>query len=569
MVRGERLLHDIYGRFLMKLIGNFIVFAMLLLVCQPASAEKRVALVIGNSTYRSVPALPNPANDAAALAATLKGAGFDIVDSKLDLPVAGMRRALQDFAEMARDSDIAVIYYAGHGIEMQGTNYLIPTDAKLERDTDAPDELLPLGRVLAAVEPAKALRLVIVDACRNNPFADTMQRQVSTRGVSRGLGRVEPNSSNTLVAFAAKAGSTVLDGPTGNSPYATALVKYIARPGLDVRKAFGFVRDDVMEATGSRQEPYVYGSLGGAEVALVPAKAEASAPAPADAPAPTSDIRRDLELAMQIDTRESLDAFLTQHPDGYYANLARLELAKVVGRTHVAASEKAGPTEPIRAKAAEPEHRQVPTQLPTHVFPENSPTEHIASGVPALNDEPPAPPERKQEQPPLASLNNPAPQADLTESVQSELRRVGCLAADGGGTPERTLQHSLTLFNKHARTHLDVTHATADALDAIKLRPAGVCPLVCEHGSRVDGDKCSKIVCAEGSFLNSENECEKRTGKPTKVRRADKARPKREARDPKTTEINLPQGMGKIVCNSSECRSTKNGWSYRFQNAPQ
>jgi hypothetical protein len=199
------------------------------------------------------------------------------------------------------------------------------------------------------------------------------------------------------------------------------------------------------------------------------------------------------------------------------------------------------------------------------VFPESSPTEHIASGTPALNNEPPAAPERKQEPPSLASLNNPAPQADVTESVRSELRRVGCLATDGG-TPEKTLQHSLTLFNKHARTHLDVTRATADALDAIKLRPAGVCPLVCEHGSKVDGDKCSKIVCAEGSFLNSDNECEKRGGKTGKVKRAEKARPKREARDPRTTEINLPQGLGKIVCNSTECRSTKNGWSYRFQN---
>lgn len=558
MVRGERLLHDIFGHSVMKFVCNLIVFAMLLLACQPASAEKRVALVIGNSIYKSVPALPNPANDAAALAATLKGAGFDVVDSKLDLPVAGMRRALRDFADLARDADVAVIYYAGHGIEMQGTNYLIPTDAKLERETDAPDELLPLDRVLAAVEPAKALRLVIVDACRNNPFADTMQRQISTRGVSRGLGRVEPTTSNTLVAFAAKAGSTVLDGPTGNSPYATALVKYIARPGLDVRRAFGFVRDDVMEATGSRQEPYVYGSLGGAEVALVPAKAVVSAPA--DAP-PSSDVRRDLELAMQIDTKESLDAFLLQHPDGYYANLARLELAKVVGRTRAAATEKAAPAEPMRAQAAEVEQRQVPA----HVFPDGTPTEHIASGAPALNDEPPAQSERKQE-PPLASLKAAAPQPDLTESVRSELRRVGCLAADGGGTPEKTLQHSLALFNKHADTHLDVTRATSDALDAIKLRPAGVCPLVCEHGSKVDGDKCSRIVCAEGSFLNSDNECEKRRGKTGRVKRAEKARPKREARDPKTTEITLPQGMGKIVCNSTECRSTKNGWSYRFQN---
>jgi len=565
MVCGERLLHDIFGHSVMKFVCNLIVFAALLLICQPASAEKRVALVIGNSIYKNVPALPNPANDAAALAATLKGAGFDVVDSKLDLPIAGMRRALRDFADLAHDADVAVIYYAGHGIEMQGTNYLIPTDAKLERDSDAPDELLPLDRVLSAVEPAKALRLVIVDACRNNPFADTMQRQVSTRGVSRGLGRVEPTSSNTLVAFAAKAGSTVLDGPTGNSPYATALVKHIARPGLDVRRAFGFVRDDVMEATGSRQEPYVYGSLGGAEVALVPAKAVTSAPA--DAP-PTSDLRKDLELAMQIDTKEALDAFLVQHPDGYYANLARLELAKVVARTRVAANEKAAPVGPMRAPAAEPEQRQVPTQIPTqiptHAFPENSPTEHIASGVPALNDESPAPPQRTQELP-LASLNNTAPKMDLSESLQGELRRVGCLAADGAGTPEKTLQNSLALFNKHARTHLDVTHATADALDAIKLRPAGVCPLACEHGSKVDGDKCSKIVCADGSFLDSDNECEKRRGKTGRIKRADNPRPKREARD-KATEITLPQGLGKIVCNSTECRSTKNGWTYRFQN---
>jgi hypothetical protein len=558
MARGERLLHDIFGRSLMKFVCNFIVMAVLLLVCQPASAEKRVALVIGNSNYRSVPALPNPGNDAAALAAALKGAGFDVVDSKLDLPVAGMRRALRDFADLARDSDVAVIYYAGHGIEMQGTNYLIPTDARLERDTDAPDELMPLDRVLSAVEPAKALRLVIVDACRNNPFADTMQRRDNTRGVGRGLGRVEPTTTNTLVAFAAKAGSTVLDGRSGNSPYATALVKYIAKPGLDVRRAFGFVRDDVMEATGNLQEPYVYGSLGGAEVALVPAKAVASVPA--DAPR-TLDIRRDLELAMQIDTKEALDAFLTQHPDGYYANLARLELAKVLERARAATTEQAGPAEPVRARAAEPEQRQVPTIA----FAEHSPTEHIASGADMVKDEPSAQPERKQE-PTLASVNSVAPQLDLTETVQSELRRVGCLTSGGDGAPEKTLQRSLALFNKHASTHLEVTHATTDALETIKLKPARVCPLVCEHGSRVDGDKCSKIVCAEGTFLNSDNECEKRRGKTNRVRRADISRPKREARDPKATEITLPQGLGKIVCNSSECRSTKNGWTYRFQN---
>src|ERR1700704_636888 len=211
----------------MNFLCRFFFIAALLLVCQPASAEKRVALVLGNSNYKNAAVLPNPVNDAAAVAATLKGAGFDIVDSRLDLSAADMRRALRDFADQARDSDLAVVYYAGHGIEIDGTNYLIPTDATLHR-------------VLLTIEPARQLRLVIVDACRNNPFAETMKRTVSTRTVSRGLARIEPTTTNTLVAFAAKAGLTALDGNSKNSPYATALVKHIATPGLDVRRAFGF-----------------------------------------------------------------------------------------------------------------------------------------------------------------------------------------------------------------------------------------------------------------------------------------------------------------------------------------
>src|SRR5262245_59199380 len=116
-----------FGRFVMNCLCKFLVLAALLLACQPASAEKRVALVVGNSNYRSAAPLPNPANDAAAVAATLKSAGFDIVESRLDLRAADMRRALRDFADQASDADIAVIYYAGHGIEIDGTNYLLPT----------------------------------------------------------------------------------------------------------------------------------------------------------------------------------------------------------------------------------------------------------------------------------------------------------------------------------------------------------------------------------------------------------------------------------------------------------
>src|SRR6202046_1976161 len=119
------------------------------------------------------------------------------------------------------------------------------------------------------MEPAKQLRLVILDACRDNPFNQTMKRTIGARAVGRGLAKVEPESPNTLIAFAAKAGSTASDGEDSNSPFTTALIKYLPRPGLDLRKAFGFVRDDVLKATNSRQEPYVYGSLGGDDVALV------------------------------------------------------------------------------------------------------------------------------------------------------------------------------------------------------------------------------------------------------------------------------------------------------------
>lgn len=184
----------------------------------PAFAGKRVALVIANSAYQHAPSLTNPVNDGSVMARTLKEAGFDIVDSRHDLTAQETRRVLREFADRTRDADIAVVYYAGHGLEVEGSNYLIPVDAKLERDTDVFDEALSLDRVLVAVEPAKQLRLVILDACRDNPFGKTMKRTIASRGVGRGLAQVEPTSSNTLIAYSAKAGFTAQDGDGANSP---------------------------------------------------------------------------------------------------------------------------------------------------------------------------------------------------------------------------------------------------------------------------------------------------------------------------------------------------------------
>ncbi|MGH6778596.1 MAG: caspase family protein [Bradyrhizobium sp.] len=317
----------------------------------PAFAEKRVALVIGNSGYQHVARLPNPANDAGLVARTLKAAGFDTVDLRRDLTNAEMRRALRDFTDEAQDADIAIVYYAGHGLEVGGTNYAIPVDAVLERDTDVLDEAVSLDRILAAIAPAKRLQLIILDACRNNPFADRMKRTIAFRSVGRGLAKAEPTSPNTLIAFAAKAGSTAEDGNGKDSPFTTALAKEIARPGLDVRRAFGYVRDDVLKATGRRQEPYVYGSLGGNDLPLVPAPQVTARPPVVDSGAA---IRHDYEMAAQVGTREAWDGFIATYPDGFYARLAMAQLKKLDAEAaRAAAAEKARLAEAQANQAAE------------------------------------------------------------------------------------------------------------------------------------------------------------------------------------------------------------------------
>src|ERR1700742_791446 len=181
-----------------------LAFCSLWLCCQPAFAERRIALVIGNSAYERVPQLANPVNDAGSMAQMFRAAGFDTVELKLDLKATEMRRALRDFADDSRTADVAIVYFAGHGLEIQGTNYLVPVDAVLERDIDAYDEAISLDRFLNVIEPARQLRLIILDACRDNPFAKTMKHAVASRAIDRGLAKVEPMSPNTLIAFAAK-----------------------------------------------------------------------------------------------------------------------------------------------------------------------------------------------------------------------------------------------------------------------------------------------------------------------------------------------------------------------------
>ena len=228
-------------------------------------AEKRIALVIGNSDYRSVAFLPNPRRDAKAVADTLREIGFDEVKLEMDLGRDAMVRALRVFREEADKADWAMIYFAGHGIEINRVNYLVPTDARLLDDRDVTTETVSYEELLATVGGAKALRLIVLDACRNNPFKDRMRRMAVVRtATDRGLAPPPETDAGTLVVYSARDGDVAADDVgDANSPFALAFMAEMKVPGREVRRMFDYVRDDVLEATNKRQQPFTYGSLPG------------------------------------------------------------------------------------------------------------------------------------------------------------------------------------------------------------------------------------------------------------------------------------------------------------------
>lgn len=232
----------------------------------PAGATgRRVALVIGNGAYRNVHALPNPPRDAGMIAGVLRDLGFQTVMDTRDLTRDKFFQALQAFADEAEKADWAVVYYAGHGFEIGGVNYLVPIDAKLSADKDAETEAVALEQVIAAVGAARKVRLVMLDACRDNPFAPTMQRTLSLKLVDKGFSNIEPGAG-FMVVYAAKHGETAMDGEGGaDSPFATALAREIKVPRVEIRKLFDIVRDDVWSATRHEQQPFTYGSPPGRE----------------------------------------------------------------------------------------------------------------------------------------------------------------------------------------------------------------------------------------------------------------------------------------------------------------
>jgi chemotaxis protein histidine kinase CheA len=411
-----------------------------------------------------------------------------------------------------------------------------------------------------------------------------------------------------MIAFAAKAGSTASDGDSKNSPFATALVERLPTPGLDLRKAFGFVRDDVLKTTGYKQEPYVYGSLGGDDVSLVPAKPVVAGPQAN----PQEAIRRDYELALEAGNRDAWEAFLQAYPDGFYASLARAQLKKVAAdEARVAAAEKARQAEDAKArlaaerankaeqekaaaaaklaedkrlaaektkqveeaKAAAAEQRRKEAEaaaakaLADKLATEKALAEKRASETAAAETaakqaaETQAAANAEQKLAAVAPSANP-PQMSPQETaklVQSELRRVGCLTGSANGDWNTASQRSLTLFNKYTGTKFDTKLASFDALDAIKARPGRVCTLVCDRGFKADGDACTRITCRAGFRVNDDNECEKvQDKKPAATREDTKKRD--ELRKQVETAPTKPQATtGQLICGNAGCRPVGKG----------
>jgi len=309
--------------------------AALLCSGNAALADKRVAFVVGNGAYRNVPQLPNPAIDAQAMARVLRNVGFDVIEGA-NLTRDEMTEKLLDFGKRAEGADVAVFFYAGHGIAVNGTNYLLPVDADLKSEMDVKlGAAINVDLTLEQTMADAKVKLVFLDACRDNPFAAKIRSAKATRSVSVDSGLAEMKSGEgTLIAFATGPGQTALDGETGtNSPFTRALVAHIAQPGVEIQQAMTEVRAQVNEETSKNQLPWGHTNLIGTvylNPAAAPAGKTGEANAPAGPAAPVSDVELEFWRSVKDSNKpEELNAYLTSYPSGTFKSLVLARIASL------------------------------------------------------------------------------------------------------------------------------------------------------------------------------------------------------------------------------------------------
>jgi uncharacterized caspase-like protein len=302
-----------------------------------ASAEKRVAFVVGNGTYKNVAPLPNPSVDAKAMASALRNVGFEVVEGS-NLTRDKMTERLLDFGKKAQGADVALFFYAGHGIAISGTNYLLPIDADIKSEMDVKlGAAINIDLTLEQTMGDAKVKLVFLDACRDNPFAAKIKANSATRSVNVGAGLAEMKSGEgTLIAFATGPGQTALDGTEGgNSPFTRALLANVTQPGVEIQQAMTKVRAQVNEETNKGQLPWGHTNLIGS-VYLNGAPAPA---APGTAAAPSqqqvaavqnSEVEVEFWRSIKDSSKaEEYRAYLTNYPNGQFRSLAQSRVASL------------------------------------------------------------------------------------------------------------------------------------------------------------------------------------------------------------------------------------------------
>lgn len=384
----------------------FLVLVAVLSLAAPASAERRVALVIGNGAYVDAARLPNPPNDAQAVAALLTELGF-AVRTGFDLGRDGMEDAVADFEEAAVGAEVAFVFFAGHGMQVDGANFLFPVDARLDRRQDL-YRLLDARRLVEAASRARRLAIVLLDACRDNPLARSFGQRTRSVSVGRGLTTIVDTPPNVLVAYATADGATAEDGVGRHSPFTAALLEHLPSPGVELRLLFGRIRDAVIARTQNRQQPYIYGSLGGDPFYIKPPVS-----VPSVSPAMPFD-ERALDLAFWDSIRDSDDvadyeAYLRQFPEGTFAALAQ-------GRTAALA-----PASPVTTRPDAGAAGTATTALPVLA---NRPETAGGSKAGAAPSEPPT-----------AGVVRPQEMQQAVAAIRRAVRGMPCVRIETAGDP--------------------------------------------------------------------------------------------------------------------------------------
>jgi uncharacterized caspase-like protein len=519
---------------------QFIAVTWLALTCAlaPAHAEKRVALVIGNAAYRNMMALQNPQHDAEDVGGKLRELGFEAIVAT-DLDRAGMNDALRRFTRIADGADIALVFYSGHGMQFNGTNYLMPTEARLDTAADVNRfALMPVDDVLEALRPVRGARILLLDACRNNPVEQEMKRRVVVASGAKGdmeltRGLKPPSGGNgLLIAYATQANEVANDGIGRNSPFTTAFLKHVSTPNIDLRQMLFRVQDDVDRITNHRQRPELAISLIGEfylSTRITDVQAWSAVRATKDPTQlwdfitqyPTSvlvaDARQRLAaLEREQFEQEKAEREKTERERTARENLERERLAREQAEREQAERGRIDAEQAERAKAErdriarETAERERLARLEEARREEErlhreqaDPAKVGAQSPPASNLVAPNRPAQTAPQPP-----SPVAGSALVRAMRSELKRVGCYS---GVVDDEQLngetKAAMRKFARYAKLASISDEASIDLLEAIRGKPTPVCPLECGVRQFEKNGACIAKTCPAGKRLDPNGEC--------------------------------------------------------------